>query len=186
MVTVCSECRSIVTLLLNSVHEVLTLLELLEPEDKRALLCVSKEVRQHFLGQASVLTVTRRKDSGAATKYLFPNLTLLIVQNHLDYSLKSQPVERRLASVTVSGHDTGAYATVFMLTPLETSRSAWVPSAVKQLAQHMARKWPDLNSFTLAEVEEPGMGTALLTELSKGKWRGLAHLNLCIYKQHHD
>lgn len=51
--------------------------------------------------------------------------------------------------------------------------------AVKPLEHLLSRKWSGSQSLGLREVEETVIGTAVMAQLSKGRWQNLSHLELC-------
>ena len=136
-------------------HAVLTLPELLNMDDQKALSAVSRSLRRSFVAKIQVVTVTNDKDL-ALVNQSWPLLSMVILHTEVDRYFASLQSARSLALVDISAKVTvpvstpdmsqssllpympRIYEKIFLLKPLHTSASlALASSAAKQLADHL-------------------------------------------------
>ena len=138
---------------LDIFHEVLTLPELLNMNDQKALSAASRSFCRSFVAKIQVVTVKSEQDLPLVNQS-WPLLSMVILQPWRCWSHAVLPSERNLASVCVqvSGSSPSSEK-IFMLKPLHTSSLSVASSAAQQLACYLLAKWPTLTSFSLNHLE---------------------------------
>ena len=157
--------------LLDVLHEVPTLPELLTTDAQKALSAASKSFRACLTAQVQIVTVTCMKDLYLITKCRWPLLSMVIHPTESYYHASRIYHLRVVAHIYLSAKNDG-HAVISLLRPLHTPASdlAWVSTATQQLANQMAAKWPELSSFGMGDVRLDAVGTAIIAQLAKGKW----------------
>ena len=149
-----SPCTSIT--LLDVLHEVPVLPQLLTPGAQKALSAASRGFRERFVAQVQTVTVTCEEDAASVLQCRWPRLSMVIVQNVLFTTFTDTTIQAEVFSSAKSRH-----SVVFMLRPPHTSGLVWASLAAQQLAHQMTTKWPELSSFSLRYGSLPALRTAI-------------------------
>ena len=165
--------------LLDVLHEVPALPELLTIDAQKALSAASTNFRACFVAQVQIVTVTRMKDLYLITKCKWPLLNMVIHPTGSYYHASPIYHPRVVAHIYLSAKN-DRHAVISLLRPLHTPASdlAWVSTAAQQLANQMDAKWPALSSFGMGDVRLDAMATAIIAQLAKGEWPSLRYLGL--------
>ena len=187
----CSDCRqtqvqhcgpiseNVSVSLLDVLHQVPTLPELLTQGSQLALSATCKSFRLQFFAQVQVVTVLREEDYALVPQRKWPRLNLVILQDAYSYCSVSLPENIRIVKIHIS--DADGRAIVSMLRPLHNPASD-LPStrlAAQQLAHQMRLRWPLMGSFTMSDVHNlDGLGNKIVSQLVTGRWTHLVRLLL--------
>ena len=168
--------------LLDTLHEVPTLPELLNMADQKALSLASRSFRRSFVAKIQLVTVKREQDL-ALVNQSWPLLSMVILKPRHPWSHAVLPSTRGLAAVCVSlSGFSHIIEKIFMLQPVHTPSSLSASaSAAPQLAKYLLAKWPKLESFSINHLELPAAGVVIVAQLIKADCLSsghLAHLNL--------
>lgn len=166
--------------LLDVLHEVPTLADLLTKSAQKALSAASRSFRELFIAQVQAVTVTSREDFDLLFKCKWPLLSMVIHESDKRDD-PFAPSDRTVAYVTTLARDYQTHASIFFLKPLPTSGKgdlAWAPSAGQQLAHHLTARSPDLTVLSLQDVQIHVLGIAIIAQIVNSSWSAL--LNLCL------
>ena len=173
--------------LLDVLHKVPRLPELLTADAQKALSAVSRSLRERRMAQARVVTVPCEQDLRLINKWSgkgwcrWPLLSLISLCTYRYPYVNALPIHhQRLEAHVYISSEKEPHAVLSLLRPLHTpaNSSAWVSTAAQQLANHMAAKWPELSSFGMGCVRLDAVGTAIIAQLAQGKWPSLRYLGL--------
>ena len=168
--------------LLDLLRKAPWLLQLLTPDDQKALSATSRSFREYFIAQVKVITVSSDEEVALAIKKQWPAFTMVIHNSHFAfvYDFYRGLPERVLAVVKVLTLCDRKEATIFMLRPKHSpaSDAALAKQAAKQLLQQLSARRPQLRHFTLIKVELPVVSLAILATLNTSEWPLLTDLNL--------
>ena len=178
--------RSASPSLLDVLHQVPTLPELLTADSQKALSASCRSLRERFIAQIQVVTVMCAKDYALVVRHKWPqlNMVILILQQDQQSTDRSCVSDRILFDILVSAEGSNKRAIVSMLKPLHApaTESACTPlalhkKAAQQLAHQLTIKWPRMDIFMLMD-ELDGLGMEIASQLVQGTWTSLAYLAL--------
>ncbi len=175
--------QSAAAALTDVLHQVPRLLEVLPQDSRKALSAASKNLREMF---HSLVTVEHLEDIALLAKGSWPHLSMVILPKQRDAHPDVEALRHRwqlLACVSLGERRFGLGTTdVAILLSSQQPRYTTLDSrelAVKPLEHLLSSKWSESQSLSLHQVQETVVGTAVMAQLSKGRWQCLSHFELC-------
>ena len=171
--------------LLEVLHHVPMLSQVLSSDARKALSAANRTLRENFVSQIQIVTVTCTEDAALVIKCAWPLLSMVIVQNEY---FAGDASGRALAHVSVSGAALSSHAAILMLRPRHTHASAsagWPTLAAQQLASQVTVKFPKLRRFefsatfsraSTAKVDLAALSLATIAQITKCHWSSLGVL----------
>ncbi len=136
----------------------------------------------------TIITIEHEEDIALLAKGSWPHLGMVILPSQTDIPPQSIEVSRHrwqlLASLSLGedAYGLGTTDVVLLLKSLHQPQYTTLDSAelaVKPLEHLLSSKWSKSGSLILHEVEETVIGTAVMAQLSKGRWQCLQRLEFC-------
>lgn len=167
--------------LLDVLHEVPTLPEILTPDSQKALAATCKSCRLQFIAQVRVVTAVHPDDYALILERRWPRLSMIVLQGQFAHTNESPPPNIMSFNIHVKTRGSANKATISLLRPLHNPATdlPCTCSAAQQLAHQMRLRWPSVIDFGMSNVHDlDGWGLGVVLQLVKGTWTHLAHLSL--------
>ena len=166
--------------LLDVLHEVTTLADILTPNSQKALSATCKSCRVQFIAQVQVVTIVCKEDYALVLERKWPRLSMVILHSEGACSFASPPPDIMMFNIHVSSRSNPNNRTSICLQrPLHNVATGlpWTRSAAQQLAHQMRRRWPSIRFFMMTHALD-GLGLDIVSQLVKGTWTELESLSL--------
>ncbi len=180
--------QSAAVALIDVLHQAPRLLEVLTQDSWKALSAASKSLNETVHSLVTIITIEHLEDIPLLAKGSWPHLSMVILPKQRDARPDIGALRHRwqlLACVSLGerGFGLGLGTTdVAVLLSSQQSRYTTLDNtelAVRPLEHLLSSKWSESQSLCLHQVQETVVGTAVMKQLSKGRWQCLSHFELC-------
>ena len=182
------ETRSAAVAFIDVLHQAPRLLEVLPQDSRKALSAASKSLNDVIHSLVTIITIEHLEDIPLLAKGSWPHLSMVILPKQSNIPQPHMRALRQrwqlLACVLLEedGFGLGDKDVALLLRSLQQPRYTTLDSAelaVKPLEHLLSSKWSGSQSLSLHEVKETMIRTAVMAQLSKGRWQNLSHLEVC-------